>query len=98
MPLAPLAGAPALAVWVAPDGPPPTRDTTPTGIEPWRPGLDGLDAQSLADVLAYEALAADDVRDSSPGVPTSPPASRRSSPAGPGPTGAWWRPIPTPRA
>ena len=69
VPLAPLASAPALAVWVAPDGPPPTRDTTPTGIEPWRPGLDGLDAQSLADVLAYEALAADDVRDLLAGRP-----------------------------
>ena len=69
VPLAPLAGAPALAVWVTPDGPPAARDTTPTVIEPWRPGLDGLDARSLADALAFEAIAADDVRDLLAGRP-----------------------------
>ena len=69
VPLAPAAGAPALAVWVAPDGPPATRDTTPTVIESWRPGLEGLDAASLADALVFEAIAADDVRDLLAGRP-----------------------------
>ena len=69
VPLARTAGAPRLAVWVAPDGPPAARVTSPTPIQNWQPGLPGLDSATLAHSLAVEATTADDVRDLLAGRP-----------------------------
>lgn len=69
LPLGRAAGSPRLAFWVAPDGPSVEVATTPTLLENWSPGLEGLDPSALAAALAVEAREADDVRDLLTGRP-----------------------------
>jgi hypothetical protein len=55
------AQAPALAVWLTPNGPVTAAALAPPALQRWRPGMPGLPPDGLAQALFDEARAGDDV-------------------------------------
>jgi hypothetical protein len=55
------AAAPALAVWLTPEGPVTAAALAGDALQRWRPGMPGLPPEGLAQVLFDEARAGDDV-------------------------------------
>jgi hypothetical protein len=64
------AAAPALAVWMGPDGPVVSATQASDAIRTWRPGTPGLGAEGLARALFDDALAGPDVALLAAGRPT----------------------------
>lgn len=61
VPLAPVAAAARLAVWVGPDGPLEVTDRSQPHVTEWSPGQPGFGSTALVEALKHEAVVADDV-------------------------------------